>query len=238
MTVSQEEPKNGFTPRSETAAVIIRDRILNGEYQPGAPLQEIPLSKELGVSRTPIREALSILSKEGLLEPGPKRSFKVKTFTLDEIWYAYELRGCLEGYACRHLAEVGMTPEVEQRLENCLREGDRLLEQGLEASRQDEWLEMNNEFHAAIVEACSNPFLSNFVQQTHNVPLASARHVHWYSTDQRNFDLARKAHEHHHGIVAAIKARQSARAGFLMEEHVVYSFGLVTEYAQGFLSRE
>ncbi|MEC7765153.1 MAG: GntR family transcriptional regulator [Pseudomonadota bacterium] len=234
MNAPVNDPKAGFTPRSETAAVTLRNRILDGEYAPGTPLQEVPLSQEMGVSRTPIREALSILSKEGLLEPGPKRSFKVKTFTLDEIRHAYELRGCLEGFACRHLAEVGLSDEVDARLEACLRHGDELLAKGLEASRQDEWLEMNNELHATLVEACENPFLSSFVHQTHHVPLASARHVHWYAMDERNFDLARKAHEHHHGIVQAIRDRQSARAGFLMEEHVAYSFGLVSEYAEGF----
>ena len=91
----------GGASRSESVVVELRDMIMRGEFVAGFHLQEVPLAERMGVSRTPIREALNMLAKEGLLEPGPKRGYKIRTFTIGEIVEAYEVRATLEGMACR-----------------------------------------------------------------------------------------------------------------------------------------
>ena len=218
--------------RGESAVVIrLRDMVMRGELAAGFHLQEIPLAERLGVSRTPIREALNILAKEGLLEPGPKRGFKVRTFSVDEIVQAYEVRACLEGMACRLLAERGIAPELEEELQRLLRVGDELLDRGMfTAAEHQPWFEMNNSIHSLLVEATANAMLAECVGQTLRVPLTSARHVHWYRFDQQNYERAKSAHRDHHKIIEAIAQRQAGRAEALMREHIHFSEALVREH--------
>jgi GntR family transcriptional regulator of vanillate catabolism len=222
--------KQRTVSRGETVVIELREKILNGEFAPGFHLQEIPLANSLGVSRTPIREALGTLAKEGLLDAGPKRGYKVRTFTLNEVLDAYELRANLEGLAARILAERGLDPEVKRQIEACLKVGDDLLEKGLSEHDQAAWLEMNNTFHMTLLTATQNRMLASFVEQSHRVPLASARHVHWYNFDQETFAIARRAHETHHEIYLAIKDRQAVRAESLMREHIYFSKRLIIEH--------
>ena len=217
--------------RSESVIVELRDMIMRGEFAAGFHLQEVPLADRMGVSRTPIREALNMLAKEGLLEPGPKRGYKIRTFTIEEIVEAYEVRATLEGMACRVLAENGLENDVATRLEENLEFGDQLLARGMfGAPEHDPWLEMNNTIHSLLVNASRNVMLALCVEQTQRVPLASARHVHWYRFDKENYELARSAHRDHHSIVDAILRRQAGRAEALMREHIHFSQELVREH--------
>ena len=88
----------------------LRDMVLSGALQPGERVVELQFSARLGVSRTPLRIALTELEKEGLLERLPSRGFRVRAFTVDEIGDAVDVRGVLEGMAARLLAERGARP--------------------------------------------------------------------------------------------------------------------------------
>ena len=218
------------TPRVESVVLELRNKILAGEFPPGFHVQEIPIAESLGVSRTPVHEALTILAQEGLLLPGPKRGFKVRTFTIGEVLDAYEVRANLEALAARLLAERGLQEQAKGILERCLEDGDRMLGKGMFGEKdQRPWLEMNNTFHTTLVDATQNTMLASFVEQSHKVPLASARHVHWYRFDKANFDLARRAHQAHHDIFDAISSGQVVRAESLMREHIYFSQRLIAE---------
>ena len=215
---------SAYASRAESVVVQIRDMILKGEFSPGYHMQEIPLAERLGVSRTPIREALLLLSMEGLLEAGPKRGYKVRSFTLADVVHAYEVRGTLEGMACRLHAERGITREMAQALQAVLDKGDAMLRQGMFDQRhQTEWSAMNNSFHDLLIKTVSNSMLRSCVSLVQNVPLSSARHVPWYKMDKNNFEIARGAHREHHEIVKAILAREGTRAEMLMREHVRFA---------------
>jgi GntR family transcriptional regulator of vanillate catabolism len=219
------------TSRSASVVVELRDMVMRGEFAAGFHLQEVPLAERMGVSRTPIREALNVLAKEGLLEPGPKRGYKIRTFTIEEIVEAYEVRATLEGMACRLLAETGLPEDVATKLGECLAFGDGLIGRGMfTAAEHDPWLEMNNTIHSLLVNASRNAMLAQCVEQTQRVPLASARHVHWYRFDKENYELARSAHRDHHAIVDAILGRQAGRAEARMREHIHFSQELVREH--------
>ena len=219
------------TSRSETVVIELRDMIMQGEMPPGFHVQEVPLAERLGVSRTPVREALTTLAKEGLLEPGPKRGYKVRTFTIEEIVASYEVRATLEGMACRVLAERGIPEELARQLRAKTDFGDRMIAHGLfGAAEQDPWLEMNNSIHSLLVHATGNAMLASCVEQTQRVPLAGARHVPWYRFDEENYDLAKRAHGDHHAIVDAILRRQGARAEALMREHILFTQKLVSDH--------
>ncbi len=93
---------------------ILREGIADGSLPPGAPLKESDLVKEIGVSRTPIREALNQLSKDGLVEMGSRRGASVKSWTREEVLEILLIREALESLATR-LATKNLTSEdIEQ----------------------------------------------------------------------------------------------------------------------------
>ena len=132
---------------------------------------------------------------------------------------------------CSLLAETGLPEDVAAKLQDCLAFGDDLIGRGMFTSAEhDPWLEMNNTIHSLLVSATRNAMLAQCVEQTQRVPLASARHVHWYRFDKENYELAQSAHRDHHGIVDAILRRQAGRAEARMREHIHFSQELVREH--------
>jgi GntR family transcriptional regulator, vanillate catabolism transcriptional regulator len=220
--------EGALVSRSEAVTIALRDMILRGDFAAGVHLQETPLAERMRVSRTPIREALATLAKEGLLEPGPRRGYKVRTFAIDEVVDAYEMRATLEGAACRLLAERGIDERAIRALRDLLDGGDQLLERGrFTHVEHDAWATMNVALHEQLVSNAGNALLRAFVGQTHHIPLAGPRDLHWDRLDSENYALVQQAHRDHHEIVDAIVKRQSARAEARMREHIYLSRDLV-----------
>lgn len=202
--------------RSEQVASHIRDRILDGALQPGTHLQEIPISEELGVSRTPVRTALGELASEGLLDYRPKRGYTVRGFTLSDIETAHEVRANLEGLACRLAAERGLEPSEDAEMRRILSDGDAILARGqLVDGDREGWVEMNDRFHRCLIEFARNRLLRDLIERTHHLPLASSRVVHWY-----DFQAVKGSHALHHRIYRYVRHRRSVNAEALMREHI------------------
>src|SRR5512143_3757926 len=104
------------TSQSTRSLLRLRELILNGEFQAGARMSELPLVERLGVSRTPLRLALAELEHEGLLRSLSRAGYAVREFTQDDIRDAIELRGVLEGTAARFAAERGPARRDIRRL--------------------------------------------------------------------------------------------------------------------------
>lgn len=207
-----------MTDASEAVAML-RERIMSGELAPGSRLQQIPLSEALGISRTPLREALAHLARDGLLEYEPNRGYAVRAFRWADIEQAYTVRARLEALACHLCARQGLPPETAEQLRACLRRGDAVLAEGrLTPEGLPPYRAMNVEFHEAILAAAGNRWVSDFVRQTQNMPLASDRLFVWES-----FDVIKRSHDDHHRIVHAILDRDAQRAEALMREHIVFA---------------
>jgi len=197
----------------------LRDWILHGRLKPGARVEEIPLAEQLGVSRTPVRAALGTLVHEGLIDHQPKRGYAIRTFDIDEIVAAYEVRSVLEGLACRSAASRGLSPTDAQLLNRLLADGDRILSKGmLDPVDHEPYQAINVQIHETLLAASGNPWVSRFAEQAHNIPFASDRIVLW-----EDHPLILRSHGDHHRIVEAVQLRDSARAEQLMREHVFYA---------------
>jgi DNA-binding GntR family transcriptional regulator len=113
---SRRAHPNMKEPTSKTHAtrtvIELRKKILGGELKGGTRLYEVPLAEELEISRTPLRDAMSRLAEEGLLERAQSGGFVVRQFSFPDVIDAIELRGVLEGTAARLAAERGATPEA------------------------------------------------------------------------------------------------------------------------------
>lgn len=138
----------------------LRDEILSGRLKPGAKLNSSQLAERLGVSRTPIREALNRLMSVGLVENAPHRGAYVRELSIDEVIELYYIRAALEGIAAR-LAARNIKPEEAQHL---LRMCDKM-EAYDSLEDYHEFPSTNFEFHNLIYQAAQSPRLQNLIVQ-------------------------------------------------------------------------
>ena len=195
--------------------------ILRAELPPGQRLAEAPLAELLGMSRTPVRQALPLLAQEGLLMEHASRGFVVRAFTASDIIDAIDMRGIMEGYAAGRLAEQGVSKSFLRSIKECLDEGDAIFKKrSVDESDEARYAEMNGRFHSLIVEAADSPLLSAALERNNRIPFASAQAVAFGRADlDKVYDIMSYAHRQHHGVVEAIEAGQSTRAESLMREH-------------------
>ncbi|MBC8729862.1 GntR family transcriptional regulator [Paraburkholderia sp. UCT2] len=193
----------------------VREKILSGELSPGQRLVEAQLAQWLGVSRTPLRYALSVLSSEGLLDRSGSRGYVVRRFSVRDV------RGVLEGLAARSVAENGVSPALAAALDDCLREGDAIFEQKhLQPGDDVRYAQMNGRFHALIVDAAQNQAVTAALSLNDKVPFVSPFTIAFdESTRERQFMMLMYAHRQHHAIVDALKKGEGARVDALMKEH-------------------
>ena len=205
---------------------ILREMILSGELAAGERLTEAGLAEQLGMSRTPIRNAIPALAAEGFLIPVGKRGFAVKEFDDEETLRSIELRGTLEALAGRTLARNGASPEVMAELDDCLLEGDDIFKKRyVTDDDENAYSEMNIRLHRTIVENCQSPMLESFIDRLYHVPFIAPSAIVFDQVGlDRAFELMFRAHGHHHAIVSAIRARDGERVEFLFKEHSKIQF--------------
>ncbi|MGC4106667.1 MAG: GntR family transcriptional regulator [Thermomicrobiales bacterium] len=138
---------------------VLWDRILDRQLHPGEKLSDLRLSEELGVSRTPVREALHRLEKDGVVIAEPNRGFFVASYDRRDIEEIYELRAALEAFALRHAAIAVSPAEFRHQLDE-LERVDRLLHEA-ETDRDrtaasDAFLEVDRGFHSFLLENSNN----------------------------------------------------------------------------------
>lgn len=209
----------GKSTRSLNVTEALRELLLQGEFPPRTRLQETGLAERMQVSRTPIREALRVLAKDGLLDYAPNRGYSVRHFSVDDIVSAFRVRSVLEGLGCRLIAERGMSDGLDSSLRATLEQGEILLQSGqLQRGEFDQWREMNKAFHLAILLETHNDLLIRFAKLSRNIPIVFNGSFRWYSL--REFQ---RAHDHHQVIYDAMKNQQPERADFMMQEHVMHA---------------
>ena len=209
----------------EQVVLKLRELILGGELAAGQRVAEIPIAERLGVSRTPVRQALVVLAQEGLLSVVGKRGYVVHAFSAKEITDAIEVRGILEGAAARLAAEAGAGDDLLQALEACIAEGEVIAMQANYGVDDDvRWIEVNGRFHQLIVEASANAALISALALNDKLPFASAQAVLGGGAGSRRLaekhhEVVLRAHAEHKKILAALRLRQGARIESLMQEH-------------------
>jgi GntR family transcriptional regulator of vanillate catabolism len=202
--------------RSESVTEQIRDLILREELKPGGHLQELPLAEALGVSRTPVRIALSNLANEGILDYRPKRGFVVREFKVSDIIDAWQMRAWLEGLAALKATEHGLTKEGQARMIELVAEGDRILSVGkLRPEDVDAYRDMNVQLHDIIIRAARSPILEGAIRRTLAIPMVSHRMIPW-----DDFEHIKRTHGDHHRLLEAMLAGEAWRAEAIMREHV------------------
>lgn len=202
--------------------VRIRRLILQGAFSPGQRIPEAQVAELLGVSRTPVRQALPVLAKEGLLVASGARGFAVRAFTISEIAEGVDLRGALEGFAARVLAERGADAQALAHLRAILEEGDAIFTRGhLVEDDEQRYAQMNGRFHAAIVAAAGVSIVAELLERVNRIPFTAPSTIAFDRLNLKQmFDDLWYAQRQHHEIVNAIAFGEGARVEALLREHV------------------
>ncbi|PPA69031.1 GntR family transcriptional regulator [Jeotgalibacillus proteolyticus] len=192
----------------------IRNNIIQGKYQPGMRLTEENLAQELSLSRTPIREAINQLKSEGLIVP-LKRGVSVRDFSKEDIRQIYDLRTLLEGYSA---AQAALHRTEEDLLK--IRSAYNLYEDAIDTYVKNDFshiikiVEMNQQFHEAIINASKNEHIHFHISKVVVVPIVF-RSFYWYSEEK-----LRRSLDYHKIILEAIINQDTERARIAMHEHI------------------
>ena len=210
-------------PSSQRLRAILRLRelILDGELPRGSRISEVPLANRLGVSRTPLRLALAQLEHEGLIATLPGGGFIVRTFTLEDIADAIELRGALEGVAAGMAAERLRHPGELEAMYGCVGQLDAVLgAKRPEVGDFERYVELNERFHELLVSLARSDAVREAIERASTKPFASASaFVRIQAELPASHDILHEAQLQHHEILDAIEAGDAARAETVAREH-------------------
>ena len=178
------------TSLSELAYKALKHEIMENLLSPGYQEMEPELVIRLGMSRTPVREAVIRLSKEGLVDVIPRRGIRVKPVSVEDMKEIYELLAVLEAEAS---AKVAMLPTSSLDLDPMIKSVE-LMERALDQKDLNTWAKADDNFHRSLLELCPNRRLAQFVgqllDQAHRVRMFTLllREIPYKST-QEHWDL-------------------------------------------------
>lgn len=187
----------------------IRDDILGGKYKENEELKEVAIGQELGVSRTPVREALRQLELEGLVQIIPNRGAFVTGIQAKDVRDIYMIRSRLEGLCARWACENITKEQMEEMEENVY-----LAEFHVSKGNMEQIAELDNQFHRLLYAACASKMLEHLLIDYHQYVLRIRRKT--LST----VDRAKQSNLEHRGIMEAIKNKDADLAERLADEHM------------------
>lgn len=189
--------------------VKIREDILKGRYRQNEAIKETQISKELDVSRTPVREALRQLELEGLVTIIPNKGAIVTGITSKDIYDIYIIRSLIEGLSARW-ATKNITKEQIETLEEIL----YLSEFHLQKGHMEQLYELDNKFHETLYDICNSKILKHVLSDFHHYVQRVRKES--LSSNER----ARKSIMEHKAILEAIKQGDYEKVELLTNEHI------------------
>jgi DNA-binding GntR family transcriptional regulator len=195
---------------SEKAYHLIKEKIVTLELKPLSVIHEQALKEELGLGRTPIREALHQLAAEGLVIIAPRRGMFVADISITDLQKIFEVRMLLEGF-CARLAAQRATAEQVAQMEATLAELEGVPEGDIEAL-----MAIDERLHELLYLAADNEFLADSLQRLHALSLRL-----WHLVLDR-LSSVQEAVEQHREITRALKARDEVRAEELVQQHIAH----------------
>ena len=189
----------------------IRELIYTRVLNPGDWIDEIELSEKLGISRTPLREALKVLNRENLVDLVSRKGCRVKQLDDEELLELFPVMASMEGL-CANLATQKLKASDLNRLEKI----HTRLETHAEAADVDRYYEANREFHRAVQELAGNRWLSRISEELRNV-LVLARHRQLTAEGRLQASLSE-----HREIMQALRAGDAEAASKAMFNHLCH----------------
>ncbi|MCM1091066.1 MAG: GntR family transcriptional regulator [Butyrivibrio sp.] len=191
----------------------LRDDILSGKYEEHEELKEVAIGEELGVSRTPVREAFRQLELEGLIQIIPNKGAYVTGITEKDVQDIYMIRSLLEGLCARWATEHITKEQMEEMEENIY-----LAKFHAQKGHLDQLAELDNHFHDIMYEACNSKMLEHQLKDFHQYVLRVRKKT------LNNANRGPKSNEEHEQIMEAIKAGDADLAEKLANQHMINAY--------------
>lgn len=207
----QPEPMtaSGSVLLRDVAYERIKDAIRHGALQPGEPLSETRLSRLLGISRTPVREALQGLAQEGLVQIIPGRAITVAAPSIDDALNAIQVRAILEPAVVRQAADAIQPAQLEKLWQALL-----TMEEAVERGDRAAWTDADTQYHAIISAACPNRLLGDLALQIRN-------RMSYVAIDTKTSpERLAECTAEHRVVVEQIAGRNAAAAEQAMRDHI------------------
>jgi len=206
----QPKAKKKSTSVRKLAYNNLKSDVLAGRFNPGERLTEEYLAKSLGVSRTPVREALHKLESEGLIKPLERRGFSVARDSREEMEDLFDIRAALEGYAIRLICDCIAEKSIAE-LQDLIRKADNALER----KKLDAIFRYNTQFHDTLHGVISHK--SRF----HSLIADTRNYVLRYRKDSLHYLAgARRTIDGHKKILLAISLKDADLCERVMREHI------------------
>ncbi|MDD5100065.1 MAG: GntR family transcriptional regulator [Syntrophales bacterium] len=206
---SRKQPRNGMSVRERTYEQLKTD-IFSGRFLPGERLAEEHLAEELGVSRTPVREALHKLEQDGLIEPLESRGFCIPHDSPEEVEDLFNLRTVLEGYTLRLICGR-ITDEQMKLLEEIMDKSD----DALRRERLNEVFHWNTQFHDTLHAMVADN------RRFHSLIVNMRKYVLRYRKDTlQSLAAAKRAGDGHRQIMLALKIKDPELCERVMRIHI------------------
>ena len=210
--------ENEYLPLSDVVFNTLRQAILRGEFKPGERLMEIQLANKLGVSRTPIREAIRKLELEGLVIMIPRKGAEVAKMTEKDMEDVLQIRDALDELAASIACEQ-MTKEQLDTLTETMHE----FEESTKSKDLKKIAAADVQFHDIIYQATGNPKLVNMLN---NLREQMYRYRVEYLKDEKNFPILIREHSQ---IVEGLTAKDKTMLTAAMHKHVMNQATAVKE---------
>jgi len=205
------EVKEGIIPVREQVYNRIKSAILSNEYEPGDIIPIDRLAREIGISATPIREAIIRLESTGLLELIPNKGARVIEITPRDITDNWELRLILEPYAARKTALLDLDEEI-QELERHIHS---LMEKAYD---HESYVSADNELHRLLFSHVENTVLRETIERIHYQSLRMRYYAE--NVSQNNKEVIQKVCSEHLEILDALKAKDPAKTEQAVKRHL------------------
>ena len=189
----------------------LREDILSGKYQEHEELKEVAIGEEMGVSRTPVREAFRQLELEGLVNIIPNKGAYVTGISDKDVHDIYMIRSMLEGLCVRWATEHITKEQLEELDEIIL-----LSEYHMDKGHSDQLTELDGRFHQILYEASQSRILDHVLSDFHKYVQLARR------TSVKTEERAIKSIGEHNEILNAIKAKDAEKAGNLATIHIMH----------------
>ena len=195
--------------RTEVVAKVVREAILSQQMRPGDTLVERRIAEDLGVSKTPVREALITLQQSGLVTVGSNRRLAVASLTLDDVVFIYEKRVLLEAWALRQAElDEATVKQARQALDDA--------REARQEGRQTEEILANRRFHRTLYATCGNPYIIRSLDELQDLTALAVATVLW----EQSSGGPKVEHEQHGEILDAAAAGDLEQAATLLTDHI------------------
>lgn len=198
----------------------LRDQILNHSIEPSSRLVEAQIAKEIGISRTPVREALHLLEKDGFVESIPRVGYRVRKLEWEELNEIFEIRQVNETLACRWALE-----RIDSKSLKILEKNIAKTESALEKGTPELFLEYDEEFHETLVRAAGSRHLFELCQQLRRLMLR------YRAASIKTSKSLKTALKGHREIVSCLKKKYRNGLEAALIDHLNYSRDDIRNFA-------